>query len=373
MSKKIYTNNNKKNYHEVFFLVKFFQNTPYDKNVNIFNALGLLEKITKEKHPTPSTYTRNIILSYLDEIGVPYTLDTHEFDKESFKEYYDLKSRTMFLEDMTNNGLNPKGYNNINDLFKDGSFGYNTYEEYILNSVNNFAHSNYKSYDELLDYNIKSFDDIAVDGKIKIVNIIASLNSNSDKKDGIVISTHYDSAHNSYGASDNGLNVVSILENIRVLKDKEFKNNIYFVFPDSEEYELLGTELLLYDTNDILKNIKLVVNYDNSGAGGHLALYQSNSGYLTSKYISNIKRVNASTTNNELYNIANLNTSDYRNYSRKYNTINIALYADSNNYHSEKDTYENIDVSSLKETLDNMNQVLEYFGNDEDNYSLTTT
>ena len=90
------------------------------------------------------------------------------------------------------------------------------------------------------------------DSLVDIENIYAEVKGKSDSY--ILLATHYDSSHakkeryaetdGSLGAADAGYALSTILETLRVIKEKniELENGIKILFTDGEEYGLLGAK-----------------------------------------------------------------------------------------------------------------------------------
>ena len=82
-------------------------------------------------------------------------------------------------------------------------------------------------------------------------NIIARIEGSGDGY-ALVLMTHYDSAmHSSYGASDAGSGVATILEGIRAFLESKasHKNDIILLFTDGEELGLHGAQLFVKITS----------------------------------------------------------------------------------------------------------------------------
>ena len=89
--------------------------------------------------------------------------------------------------------------------------------------------------------------------------------------DALLLMTHYDSAmHSSYGASDAGSGVATILEGIRAFleKDSSHKNDIVLLFTDAEELGLNGAGLFIED-HPWAEDVKLALNFEARGSGGN--------------------------------------------------------------------------------------------------------
>ena len=98
------------------------------------------------------------------------------------------------------------------------------------------------------------------------VNIVAKIKGTESKKSLLVFS-HYDSALTpSFGASDAGSGVVTILESLRAFKatGKQPKNDIIILFTDAEEVGLVGAKLFVRE-HRWAKDIALSLNFESRG------------------------------------------------------------------------------------------------------------
>ena len=100
-------------------------------------------------------------------------------------------------------------------------------------------------------------------------NIIAQIKGSENGKSLLLLS-HYDSALTpSYGASDAGSGVVTILETLRAYKasGKKPKNDIIVLFTDAEEVGLDGARLFVKN-HPWAKNVGIALNFEARGSGG---------------------------------------------------------------------------------------------------------
>jgi len=90
-----------------------------------------------------------------------------------------------------------------------------------------------------------------------IGNIIVKIPGTNNTKP-VLVMGHYDSVDDSYGASDDGSAIVTMLETLRVLKTQDpLMNDIIFLFTDGEESGLLGARAFL-EQHPLAKDIGLV-------------------------------------------------------------------------------------------------------------------
>ena len=104
----------------------------------------------------------------------------------------------------------------------------------------------------------------------KCKNIIAKIKgAKSDKA--LLLLSHYDSAphSSSFGASDAGSGVATILEGVRAFSSqkKRHKNDIIILFTDAKELGLNGASLFV-SQHPWAKNVGLVLNFEARGTSG---------------------------------------------------------------------------------------------------------
>lgn len=101
-------------------------------------------------------------------------------------------------------------------------------------------------------------------------NIITKIAGSDPTKKALLLLSHYDSAvYSSFGASDAGSGVATILEGIRAFLEKgtPHENDIIILFSDAEEIGLLGAKLFVKE-HPWAKNVGLVLNFEARGSGG---------------------------------------------------------------------------------------------------------
>lgn len=202
-------------------------------------------------------------------------------------------------------------------------------------------------------------------------NIIAKIpGSSPTPKNDLMVMTHYDSAvHSSYGASDAASGVATILETLRVFLKKEIqhKNNIIICFTDAEEIGLNGAGLFVKE-HPWANNIGLVLNFEARGSGGPSnTILETNAG--------NTKLIKAFSKANPEYPVAtSLMYSVYKKLPndtdatvlREQKDIPSFFFAfidDHYDYHTAKDTFENLDQNSLAHQASYLTALMPYFSN----------
>ncbi|AVR45002.1 peptidase M28 [Christiangramia fulva] len=201
----------------------------------------------------------------------------------------------------------------------------------------------------------------------KPTNILARLKGSGDGE-ALLLMTHYDSApHSSFGASDAGSGVATILEGIRAFlaRNSSFKNDIIILFTDAEELGLNGAELFVKD-HPWAKDVALALNFEARGSGGNsFMLLETND--KNAKLIEAFKKANPRfpVTNSLAYSIYKMLPNDtdltvLREQSN-INGYNFAFIDDHYDYHTALDKPENLDKETLAQQGSYLMPLLDYF------------
>lgn len=192
-------------------------------------------------------------------------------------------------------------------------------------------------------------------------NLIAIKKSNltdTQDKDIIIISAHYDTVANSYGAIDNASGVSILMEVARVLAPvpNNSNNEIHFILFSGEENHLYGSHYYVYNlSEDEKKRIIAVINLDMVGEEGPIApvlgthnVKENNATKLFSNYNIEIKR---GTSSDHLpFHYAGIpSLTIYQYPTDMMNTIDDIL---------KNDIVDRIDQEKLKNIADMLIQVL---------------
>lgn len=201
-------------------------------------------------------------------------------------------------------------------------------------------------------------------------NIIARLKGNSNGK-ALMLLAHYDSAPHtaSYGASDAGSGIVSILEAMRAFLASQTipENDIIILFSDAEEIGLMGAKLFV-EEHPWAKEVGLVINFEARGSGGPAnMILETNGGNET--LVREFIRANPShpVATSLMYSVYKLLPNDTDStIFREEGDIDSFFFAfidDHFDYHTANDTYENLDRNTLEHQGTNAMAMLNHFSN----------
>ena len=206
-----------------------------------------------------------------------------------------------------------------------------------------------------------------------IENIITKIKGSdtaTKHKKALLLLSHYDSAtHSSFGASDDASGVATILEGIRAFLAKNLnpKNDIIICITDGEELGLLGANYFV-NHHRYAKDIGLVLNFEARGSGGEsFMLVETNS-----KNSSLIQHFAAAKTpfpvaNSLAYSVYKMipNDTDLTVFREQMDIpgFNFAFIDDHFDYHTARDTWDNLDPKTLAHQGSYLMALLPYFTN----------
>ncbi|WP_025742609.1 M28 family peptidase [Aquimarina pacifica] len=198
-------------------------------------------------------------------------------------------------------------------------------------------------------------------------NILAKIKG-SDNTKSLVLMTHYDSSpHSSFGASDAGSGVATILEGVRAYigTNKTPKNDIIICITDGEELGLNGAHLFIKD-HPWSKNVGLAINFEARGSGGNsYMLLETNS--KNGKMIKEFSKagVKYPVSNSLAYSIYKMmpNNTDLTVFREEGDIegFNFAFIDDHFDYHTSNDTWQNLDLNTLQHQGNYIVPLLSYF------------
>ena len=187
----------------------------------------------------------------------------------------------------------------------------------------------------------------------KVINILAKIEGSGNGKALLLIS-HYDSSpHSSYGASDAGSGVATILEGVRAFlaENKTPTNDIIILITDAEELGLNGADLFV-NQHPWAKEVGLALNFEARGSGGpSYMLIETNQG--NAKLIEEFTKANPKypVANSLAYSIYKMlpNDTDLTVFREDGDIegFNFAFIDDHFDYHTALDTHQRLDLNTL--------------------------
>ncbi len=202
-------------------------------------------------------------------------------------------------------------------------------------------------------------------------NIIAQIKGSENGKSLLLLS-HYDSALTpSYGASDAGSGVVTILETLRAYKasGKKPKNDIIVLFTDAEEVGLDGARLFV-NHHPFAKNVGIALNFEARGSGGPSnMIVETNGGnknLIKAFMEANVEFPVASSLMYSIYKmLPNDTDSTVLREGADIDGFFFAFIDDHYDYHTANDNYDNLDVNTLQHQGEYLLPLVHYFGDSD--------
>ncbi|MGO3182424.1 MAG: M20/M25/M40 family metallo-hydrolase [Aequorivita sp.] len=201
----------------------------------------------------------------------------------------------------------------------------------------------------------------------KPINIAARIKGSEDGK-ALLLLSHYDSALvPSFGASDDGTGLVTILESLRayLASGKRPKNDIIVLFTDAEEIGLDGAKLFVNE-HPWAKDVGLVLNFEARGTSGPSnMILETNGG--NSKLVKDFKKANPDfpVASSLMYSVYKMLPNDTDStIFREDGDIDSFFFAfiDSHfNYHTANDNMYHLDWNSLMHQGSYLLPLLHYF------------
>ncbi len=198
-------------------------------------------------------------------------------------------------------------------------------------------------------------------------NIIAKIEGSGSGK-ALLLMSHYDSALvPSYGASDAGSGIVTILEGLRayLATGVQPKNDIIILFTDAEEVGLDGAKLFVRE-HPWAKDVGLALNFEARGSGGPSnMIVETNGG--NANLIKNFIEANpqypvASSLMYSIYKLLPNDTdSTILREEADIDSFFFAFIDDHFDYHTAQDNYENLDENTLQHQGSYLMPLLAYF------------
>ena len=200
-------------------------------------------------------------------------------------------------------------------------------------------------------------------------NILARIKG-SDNSKALLLLTHYDSnPHSSFGASDAGSGVVTILEGLRAFlsENKQPKNDIIILITDAEELGLNGADTFV-NKHPWAKDVGLALNFEARGSGGpSYMLIETNGG--NQNLVNEFVKANPDypVANSLAYSIYKMlpNDTDLTRFREDgdIDGFNFAFIDDHYDYHTALDNYDRLDRNTLEHQGSYLMPLLHHFSN----------
>ena len=197
-----------------------------------------------------------------------------------------------------------------------------------------------------------------------VVNIIVKI-SGTDNSKAILVLGHYDSTEFSFGGSDDGSAIVTLLETLRAVKAMSpLKNDVVFLISDGEELGLLGAKAFI-DQHPLAKEIGLVLNFEATGTSGPSMMFETSKDnyWLISEFAKAAPYPVANSLSVEVYKKMPNGTDLTTFINVGIKGLNFAYLDDRYNYHNYGDNIKNTSPESVQHNGSYALSLVRHFGN----------
>ncbi|GMM33076.1 Pff1 protein [Saccharomycopsis crataegensis] len=213
------------------------------------------------------------------------------------------------------------------------------------------------------------FNDSSVDSRIiyfESGNILVKIKGSDPTLSGVLVSAHYDSVGTSYGTTDDGMGIASMLGVLDYVTTNTIqpKRDIVFNFNNDEEFGLLGATVFFH--HPWSQSVEYFINLEGTGAGGRAILFRA-SDYGIAKYYKHVPSPFASSIFQEGFSNRVVGSeTDYKVYLQNgLKGMDIAFYKPRSLYHTYRDSISTTSKGSLYHMLSSTLGVLEALANEE--------
>ena len=186
-----------------------------------------------------------------------------------------------------------------------------------------------------------------------VYNVLARLPGSASTK-AVMLAGHYDSVSAGPGASDDGHAVALELETLRALRaGPRLRNDIVFLFTDSEEGGLLGAKGFL-EHHPLAKQIGLVMNFEARGTSGPAMMFETSedSGRIVREFAAAAPHPVTSSLSYEAYKLLPNDTDLTFFKLAGLAGLGFAYVNDVAYYHTQYDDVAHLDPRSLQQDGD---------------------
>lgn len=197
-----------------------------------------------------------------------------------------------------------------------------------------------------------------------VQNLLARLEGTGDGK-AVLLVAHYDSWPSSFGASDDGAGVVTLLETLRALKaGPPLKNDVIFLFSDAEESGMLGANAFA-DEHPWAAEVGLVLNFEARGAGGPSIMFETSerNGWLIREFAKAAPHPASNSVAYEIYKLLPNDTDLTILRKKGLPGFNFAYIEGLPSYHTHLDSMHELDERSLQHHGSYALALTRHFGN----------
>jgi hypothetical protein len=197
-----------------------------------------------------------------------------------------------------------------------------------------------------------------------VQNVLARLKGTGNGR-AILLVAHYDSVAQSFGASDDGSSVATLLETLRTLKAGEpLQNDVIFLFTDAEEPGLLGAKSFVAE-HPWAKDAALALNFEARGNTGPVIMFETsdNNGWLIDEFAKAAPYPVAHSLSYEIYRLLPNDTDLTIFKDAGVTGLNFAAIDGITHYHSPLDNLSSVDANTVQHQGSYAVGLTRHFGN----------
>ncbi|KAM5372166.1 hypothetical protein ACJZ2D_007566 [Fusarium nematophilum] len=166
---------------------------------------------------------------------------------------------------------------------------------------------------------------------------------------GVLVNCHFDSVSTGYGATDDGMSCVSMLQLLSYFtsQGRQPRNGIVLLFNNAEEDGLLGARAFGY--SPLLQFTHTFVNLEGAGAGGRALLFRTTDLQAAKVYSKTPHPFGTVVAANAFERGVIKSATDYEIFADVYGQrgLDIAFYAPRARYHTNQDDTRHTSVNSI--------------------------
>ncbi|KFG78944.1 putative zinc metalloprotease [Metarhizium anisopliae] len=166
---------------------------------------------------------------------------------------------------------------------------------------------------------------------------------------GVLVNCHFDSVSTGYGATDDGMACISLLQLLSHFTSEghQPKNGIVLLFNNAEEDGLLGAQAFGY--SPLVQFCNTFVNLEGAGAGGRAMLFRTTDLEAAEAYSKSPHPFGSVVASNAFERGVIKSGTDYSVFVDNYGQrgLDIAFYSPRSRYHTEEDDARHTSVDSI--------------------------
>lgn len=201
-------------------------------------------------------------------------------------------------------------------------------------------------------------------------NLLVKLQGADASLPGILVSSHFDSVPTSFGTTDDGMGVASMLAALQRFTElgKQPLRTVVFNFNNNEEFGLLGAESFIQ--HKWFKDVKFFINLEGTGAGGQPILFRGTDKTVIDWYNS-VTKPFANSIFQEGFKSGFIGSqTDYHVYEQNgLRGLDIAFYLPRSFYHTIRDSIKYTSKGSLWMMITNVLDILTEVADSSSEYS----